>query len=49
MAGIEVEKKKKKKSNHLIMDSHTLSNYKDLPIIHAHLDLEVDLVKIDCP
>jgi aminopeptidase N len=44
MAGIEVEKKKKKKSNHLIMDSHTLSNYKDLPIIHAHLDLEVDFV-----
>ncbi len=34
----------KKVSNHLIMDSHTLSNYKDLPIIHAHLDLEVDFV-----
>ena len=32
----------KKVSNYLIMDTHTLSNYKELPIIHAHLDLEVD-------
>ena len=41
---IEEENINKKVSNHLIMDSHTLSNYKDLPIIHAHLDLEVDFV-----
>ena len=41
---IEEENINKKGSNHLIMDSHTLSNYKDLPIIHAHLDLEVDFV-----
>ena len=40
----EEENINKKVSNHLIMDSHTLSNYKDLPIIHAHLDLEVDFV-----
>ena len=40
----EGENINKKVSNHLIMDSHTLSNYKDLPIIHAHLDLEVDFV-----
>ena len=33
---------KKEVSNHLIMDSHTLSNYKELPIKHSHLDLEVD-------
>ena len=41
---IEEENINKKVSNHLIMDSHTLSNYKDLPIIHTHLDLEVDFV-----
>ena len=41
---IEEDNINKKVSNHLIMDSHTLSNYKDLPIIHAHLDLEVDFV-----
>ena len=41
---IEEDNINKKISNHLIMDSHTLSNYKDLPIIHAHLDLEVDFV-----
>ena len=41
---VEEENINKKGSNHLIMDSHTLSNYKDLPIIHAHLDLEVDFV-----
>ena len=36
------EDNNKKVSNYLIMDTHTLSNYKELPIIHAHLDLEVD-------
>ena len=41
---IEEDNINKKVSNHLIMDSHTLSNYKDLPIIHTHLDLEVDFV-----
>ena len=35
---------KKEVRNHLIIDSHTLSNYKELPITHTHLDLEVDFV-----
>jgi aminopeptidase N len=33
---------KKKENNIIIMDTHTLSNYKELPIKHSHLDLDVD-------
>ena len=34
--------KKTDSVNNLIMDTHTLSNYKDLPIVNTHLELSVN-------
>ena len=34
--------KKTDSVNNLIMDRHTLSNYKDLPIVNTHLELSVN-------